>query len=160
MAFFSQKWREQTDDSLPWTDVSLSNWNPHDPCFDWKRPCVGGAKTAKNRGRSQVPGRKFLKSLSLPTVKGQLGAALTVYPWYLLWFSRGSWGFPINTHGAIGFFFLISHRSSTSTTNYPKCIWDTWLYLGIYISIITIPIKGEMTIPNIRNLDPGSYVGT
>ena len=103
--FFSQKWRDQTDDSLPWTDVSLSNWNPHDPCFDWKRPCFGGAKKAKYRGHSQVPGRKFVKSLSLPTVKGQLGAPLTVYPWYLLWFSRGSWGFPINTHGAIGLFF-------------------------------------------------------
>ena len=22
----------------------LYTWNPNDPCFDWKRPCFGGAK--------------------------------------------------------------------------------------------------------------------
>ena len=30
--------------------------------------------------------------------------------------------------------------------------------VGVYIPIITIPIKGEMTIPNIGSLDPGTYV--
>ncbi len=30
--------------------------------------------------------------------------------------------------------------------------------LGVYIPIKTIPIKGEMTIPNIGSLDPGTYV--
>ena len=29
--------------------------------------------------------------------------------------------------------------------------------VGVYIPIITIPIKGEMTIPNIGSLDPGTY---
>ena len=28
--------------------------------------------------------------------------------------------------------------------------------VGVYIPIITIPIKGEMTIPNIGSLDPGT----
>ncbi len=28
--------------------------------------------------------------------------------------------------------------------------------VGVYIPIIRIPIKGEMTIPNTRSLDPGS----
>ena len=31
------------------------------------------------------------------------------------------------------------------------------LIVGVYISIIRIPIKGGMTIPNTRSLDPGSY---
>ena len=30
--------------------------------------------------------------------------------------------------------------------------------IGFYIPIIRIPIKGGMTIPNTRSLDPGSYV--
>ena len=30
--------------------------------------------------------------------------------------------------------------------------------VGVYIPIITIPIKGEMTIPNIASLDPGTYI--
>ena len=29
--------------------------------------------------------------------------------------------------------------------------------VGVYIPIIAIPIKGEMTIPNIGSLDPGTY---
>ena len=29
--------------------------------------------------------------------------------------------------------------------------------VGVYISIVTIPTKGEMTIPNIVSLDPGTY---
>ena len=29
--------------------------------------------------------------------------------------------------------------------------------VGVYIPIITIPIKGEMTIPNIGSLDPGTH---
>ena len=29
--------------------------------------------------------------------------------------------------------------------------------VGVYIPIIRIPIKGGMTIPNIRSLDPGTY---
>ena len=29
--------------------------------------------------------------------------------------------------------------------------------VGVYTPIITIPIKGEMTIPNIGSLDPGTY---
>ena len=29
---------------------------------------------------------------------------------------------------------------------------------GVYIPIMTIPTKGEMTIPNIGSLDPGTYV--
>ena len=29
--------------------------------------------------------------------------------------------------------------------------------VGVYIPIIRIPIKGWMTIPNTRSLDPGSY---
>ncbi len=29
--------------------------------------------------------------------------------------------------------------------------------VGVYIPIITIPFKGEMTIPNIGSLDPGTY---
>ena len=29
--------------------------------------------------------------------------------------------------------------------------------IGVYIPIIRIPIKGWMTIPNTRSLDPGSY---
>ncbi len=29
--------------------------------------------------------------------------------------------------------------------------------VGIYIPIITIPIEGEMTIPNIGSLDPGTH---
>ena len=29
---------------------------------------------------------------------------------------------------------------------------------GVYIPIIAIPIKGEMTIPNIGSLDPGTCV--
>ncbi len=28
--------------------------------------------------------------------------------------------------------------------------------VGVYMPIITIPIKGEMTIPNIGSLDPGT----
>ncbi len=31
--------------------------------------------------------------------------------------------------------------------------------VGVYIPIITIPIKSEMTIPNIGSLDPGTFVG-
>ena len=30
--------------------------------------------------------------------------------------------------------------------------------VGVYIPIIRIPIKGEMTIPNIGSLDPGTYI--
>ena len=30
--------------------------------------------------------------------------------------------------------------------------------VGVYIPIITIPIKGEMTIPNIGSLDTGTYI--
>ena len=30
--------------------------------------------------------------------------------------------------------------------------------VGVYIPIITIPIKSEMTIPNIGSLDPGTFV--
>ena len=29
--------------------------------------------------------------------------------------------------------------------------------VGVYIPIIRIPIKGEMAIPNIGSLDPGTY---
>ena len=29
--------------------------------------------------------------------------------------------------------------------------------VGVYIPIITIPIKGEMTIPNIGSLDPCTH---
>ncbi len=29
--------------------------------------------------------------------------------------------------------------------------------VGVYVPIIRIPIKGWMTIPNTRSLDPGSY---
>ncbi len=29
--------------------------------------------------------------------------------------------------------------------------------VGVYIPIIRIPIKGWMTIPNTRSLDPGSH---
>ena len=29
--------------------------------------------------------------------------------------------------------------------------------VGVYIPIIKIPIKGEMTIPNIGSLDPGTF---
>ena len=32
--------------------------------------------------------------------------------------------------------------------------------VGVYIPIIRIPIKGWMTIPNTRSLDPGSMVNT
>ena len=32
--------------------------------------------------------------------------------------------------------------------------------VGVYIPIKTIPIKGEMTIPNIGSLDPGTYTLT
>ena len=31
------------------------------------------------------------------------------------------------------------------------------LIVGVYVPIIRIPIKGGMTIPNIRSLDPGTY---
>ena len=31
------------------------------------------------------------------------------------------------------------------------------LIVGFYIPIIRIPIKGGMTIPNARSLDPGTY---
>ncbi len=30
--------------------------------------------------------------------------------------------------------------------------------VGVYIPIIRISIKGEMTIPNIGSLDPGTYI--
>ena len=30
--------------------------------------------------------------------------------------------------------------------------------VGVYIPIITIPIKGEMTIPNIATFDHGTYM--
>ena len=32
--------------------------------------------------------------------------------------------------------------------------------VGVYIPIITVPIKGEMTIPNIGSLDPGTYINS
>ena len=30
--------------------------------------------------------------------------------------------------------------------------------VGVYIPIVRIPIKGGMTIPNIRSLDPGTHL--
>ena len=41
----------------PKKDIYMYTWNPNDPCFDWKRPCVGGL-TFKNRGHL---GSRYIK---------------------------------------------------------------------------------------------------
>ena len=44
-------WKAPGSANLAWGIPDIYTWNPNDPCFDWKRPCFGGAK-AQNRGQT------------------------------------------------------------------------------------------------------------